>query len=806
MLAGNLASPSGSLLVDQGHVTVPSGAYLPIQPSRPVEEQVRALFGPGVDLRFCAVRPDFVPEALQEAQHMERISLTRGIDDPSDLEQVDVLVPGGRFADARPVGGFQGVLRILPSLLEQVDQPSVEGSALSLSAVARDQVQNGWSWSAAAFGEAPHRLAVGNLANLAGYVAVREAATRSRRRPPSTSSTTRCTTSARDKAAFRQRLLREGVLARERLDRAVRGGFAEAAEEVAPDRPLPRDEKRPVAIWLDVETDADLREVAVGAQTNARLRFTAYSRAADEPLLYDARISGGLVVTSRQTSPVGGLQVMDVRTELSGVADVYVLFQGREEDPPPRSVRGVALRWRVGLGPQGARILAVELEPPQARVRAVGQETGMPRHVSVAITGPAPRSRVDVGDWQPRAAAAAAAGVQLATAELDESEHALDPGSQGRDLAEAVIDVLGAELAVRGVDPSFAAPARRRMLESTGGGRTLTSTTDWVMFHRRRTKDCGDAGQQAPVGTRRFRWYHAEIGDGDSLAAYADLAGRYVKMSRARGDIDAVRVRPRLDGLGFEPVTVVEFTQGTSDLATPAVDVRNAWSATRRSSHLLRGVVASPPTGDGTHVDLARLTATTSVVSDLVDTSGLQTSSISDIPPEFQEAGLDGVFFTIGVERPTRRLRGMVAKVRDLTGWLDQGDGEDITVERLRETFGDSLELDRGGVGRHHVGEPGRDRELVGRVGREGRPGRLRRLARHRRRARLRRRRPPPPDPRARWRRAAPRARPVAVRRRRRRHGGAAGAGGLRLGDQTVARITQRHLAIWRSRSNPKPA
>ncbi len=62
---------------------------------------------------------------------------------------------------------------------------------------------------------------------------------------------------------------------------------------------------------------------------------------------------------------------------------------------------------------------------------------------------------------------------------------------------------------------------------------------------------------------------------------------------------------------------------------------------------------------------------------------------------------LDGVFFTIGVDRPTRSLRMTVAKVTDLTSWLVQGDGEDITVERLRETFGDNP-AQRGGVGRHH--------------------------------------------------------------------------------------------------------
>ena len=99
-LLGTRLSPSGSLLIDHGIVETAAAGYLPIDLRKDVRAQVRAFMGAGVDLRFCTVRPDFVPEAFQEAQHMDRISLTRGLDDPGRLEEVDVLVPDGTFESA----------------------------------------------------------------------------------------------------------------------------------------------------------------------------------------------------------------------------------------------------------------------------------------------------------------------------------------------------------------------------------------------------------------------------------------------------------------------------------------------------------------------------------------------------------------------------------------------------------------------------------------------------------------------------------------------------------------------------------
>ena len=103
------------VLINGGIVELPSAGYLPVVPGVvTVNEQVRRLLGEGLDLRFCVVRPDFVPHALEEAQHMERISLLAGIDDPTAKPEVDILVPNGDIlsASAPRLAGFDTQARL----------------------------------------------------------------------------------------------------------------------------------------------------------------------------------------------------------------------------------------------------------------------------------------------------------------------------------------------------------------------------------------------------------------------------------------------------------------------------------------------------------------------------------------------------------------------------------------------------------------------------------------------------------------------------------------------------------------------
>lgn len=234
VLSGVRLSPSGALLIDHGIIETPSAGYLPVDPEHDVREQVAAWFGPGVDLRFCAVRPDFIPEAFQEAQHMERISLTQGIDDPKALEEVDVLVPGGAFTKTATDRAFTGRLDLLPLLLGG-RLARVDSAALSLSAVARNQTGTGWSWTLAAYGEAPRQLGIDHYTR-----AMNTAVTSPDEADPEVHRESADTLGGyRSDATVR--LLREGNLAR---SRAVRAEVDDHAVE--------SDERRPLVAWVDL--------------------------------------------------------------------------------------------------------------------------------------------------------------------------------------------------------------------------------------------------------------------------------------------------------------------------------------------------------------------------------------------------------------------------------------------------------------------------------------------------------------------------------------------------------------------------
>jgi hypothetical protein len=108
-LSGELASaergkgalPGKRMLLAAGFFELPPAGYLPIVPSSDVPEQLARLFGEGVRLRYHAVQSDEIAHFVEEAQHLRRISLTRGLDDAADIEPVEIFVPDGEVEDAR---------------------------------------------------------------------------------------------------------------------------------------------------------------------------------------------------------------------------------------------------------------------------------------------------------------------------------------------------------------------------------------------------------------------------------------------------------------------------------------------------------------------------------------------------------------------------------------------------------------------------------------------------------------------------------------------------------------------------------
>jgi hypothetical protein len=94
--------PRNRLLLNAGFVELPPAGYLPVATGRQsLEDQLSRMFGEGVDLTYRAVRHDEIAHLVEEAQHMERISLTRGLDDPKRKEAVEIFVPDGQAVDAK---------------------------------------------------------------------------------------------------------------------------------------------------------------------------------------------------------------------------------------------------------------------------------------------------------------------------------------------------------------------------------------------------------------------------------------------------------------------------------------------------------------------------------------------------------------------------------------------------------------------------------------------------------------------------------------------------------------------------------
>jgi hypothetical protein len=101
-------APGGSVrqLVDRGFVELPAAGYLPLPAgTADLHGVLAAQFGPGVELRLCAVRRDQIPREFERGRHRDRISLLRGLLDATAREQVDVFVPDGLVVAAQ--GGLE---------------------------------------------------------------------------------------------------------------------------------------------------------------------------------------------------------------------------------------------------------------------------------------------------------------------------------------------------------------------------------------------------------------------------------------------------------------------------------------------------------------------------------------------------------------------------------------------------------------------------------------------------------------------------------------------------------------------------
>lgn len=449
------ALPAKRLLINAGFLDLPPAGYLPVDPTRPtINEQLKRFFGEGVKLFFCTARPDYLPHAVEEVQHMERISLTRGLDDVAQIEDVEIFVPNGKIVDS--AGTDAGVYWNLAM------------SELALTYIFLSLNLQG-------------ELAEANLDTTGG----RKKSAKTFRSPTFAKLTAKAMAA---NAAAPSALNLAGIMRTTRLEN---GGAAQTLVYKRNDAPpLPGQEQndRELGGYLDWRIQDDPFARQEGDQVNMQIDHRLQYRAADGKTWAES-ITGGGQLTIENMYPVNN-QTMGI--------DGTVALQLKIDIFPAGVTLTAHANARVKLVRQGdARSGQVVVLPE------ISPTTQLHLQWTVDWLGKPRTARLRVATAQPGKSlgASAAADDSVTVAEAAELTVSLKPENP---LRLAALNMLG-ELAGATDGTAFLTRARRNMFPDTvvtTEEMLVRASLDWVLFRRRRKAECDQrCASQVVAGT-----------------------------------------------------------------------------------------------------------------------------------------------------------------------------------------------------------------------------------------------------------------------------------------------------------------
>ena len=603
------------ILVRRGIVELPAAGYLPVDPEapEPVDRQVRALLGEGVDLRFCTVRPDFVAHALEEAQHMDRISLLQGLDDPTDRPEVDVLVPDGRIlAVEQDVAGLYD-LRV--AITPPADDDG-ENLVLRLRGALRAEASGGGGAVRLAVSpvDLPDEAARGLLEMMGGFFEEERAEEAPGSETGEVPVGAAPLSHERDAAPVVGVRL-EGRRTRFQIDAGAR---ASLSVERDPFRLQPGDS---VAVRAEaaLAVAAGGRAATLELTLDGRVRLASVGGAGTETRILRGRLPRlRVVLTPVLDGEVHEIQSdtveLEVEAELTpGAAgsfsgELTLTFEDDARvvlalDATRGRVDGtLEAEWTEG-GDDTSRIEVAPAEDEAISGRVVDAATGDvlagaqvtlvgtsiatttdasgafritgfpegPAEIRATLVGYEPASAsvdLDVVGASLEVILAEEAGGEPRSWDLATGTALPDAGVASAGHAAHVAAVRALDLVGRGLrDAGYREEAERALFaspEAREGGTVVRGPHGWVLFHRRRTKDCDRT--QAPVGLpeRSYRVLHAELGEQVDLAA--------LREALAAGDGGL------LEAMEVHALTTVRFEGGLPHLASPASTLHTAWT------------------------------------------------------------------------------------------------------------------------------------------------------------------------------------------------------------------------------------
>ena len=633
--AGVGALPVQRMLIAAGFLDLPPAGYLPVAPAKvALEVQLQRMFGEGVQLHLHAVAEDEIAHLLEEAQHMRRISLTRGIDDPKSPERVEVFVPEGRVVDTQaPASGEWWQVVVQPELADasQGDKLPVKPPPALAPVPAPGPVPTPVAPQAA--GAAATKTAAKVAAKSVAKSAAKSKAPVSKATAPGTplpagqikadfdlgellSGKTRL----RVPGLARTHVLDDGhpalslVLALEADDPPKIGLIVRKGEDKdgsnsnsdgdgdggsnggGNDGADPR-----LAVWAAGDIADDLFALPVGGDTAARGEL----RAAFAGLSAQAGGSATLTVLARESSPRGGVRLR-LQVDLMAHIKLTLLRTGISRDD---AVNG-SERFTLELDGDGRSGRLIADEDPMDITDGAGilRWGDSPREAVLELIFTLARRIVAKGLEMVKEAGAA-------TVEFNDMPPGLigrinqPPDTAGRQILIRLARAYGlpgmpapasatgaaamnalAFIADASDDAGFLARARRRLFPTldTPAVKTVRASLDWVMFRRARTHLCAPPCA-SPVDTRveAVQVWHLQV---DS-----DKALELLKKALAQGDAKT------LSSFKFQRVGLLRYRDESTRPEESASTVLAMWKAVRPAERVVLGRAweEAPATGQG---------------------------------------------------------------------------------------------------------------------------------------------------------------------------------------------------------------
>lgn len=571
----HLLMPTNRLLINGGIVELPSAGYLPVAPGEAISinEQVRRMMGEGVDLRFCVVRADYVAHALEEAQHMERISLIEGLDDPKKIPQVDILVPDGELVEQKqevaPQFGFEAnadfTTAFTRSFGETTEPSNIELPPVNFRGAAR-----------------PERLPSGG-----GAVYL----------------------SCASKFPFVP-FFRVGA------DLGAWRKIIQSTGQPDGDQPL-------LGMWINLKCEQNLFALKVGDKANVSAyivvagptplaqgylnQFGGQGANQSSEIEFRCELSGVLNVNSMSG---GNLPVLDGLIQLTVSADVPEVPGDVPSNTPSDLTVHLELKTQSRIQIELVHsILQIVLEADWTNLAA----TVATVTVNINFSG---RQHFSIG---------------LKTS-LKENADVFSLSNTNHMLALQSLQIVGAALK----DSSFVTVNGNLLFPppqtKPSKDFLVRGTQDWVLFHRRRNKQCGL--EAAALPSRRYRVYQFAVPR--SLRSFENLVPRAVPTKDEILKLSPEDLQPLL------PIGYVSFGGGVATLVGDIGALKNAWKNIP-GSVIIWGAIGSrgDAVNDGDILAQSRLRALESALGPVNPTARADVLPI--VPPLLDTPDIDGV-------------------------------------------------------------------------------------------------------------------------------------------------------------------